>query len=553
MADETKVKIDIGSVEDVGEKLGKGAAKGFKEGVEDAVESLNSGDLKKQFTKTFSVDGLKKDLAEGFKKGLAGSEKEQKRQKNMAGLLKKNAELSKKFTSSIASGASKSQVLSAGLKLAGNHVVGMLKGMNPYVAALKIAAETVKQFLENYQKALQASTKFVSSNSLLTDKATMSMMQRTGQSASGAQGTMRSLDRMGMSFEDLQSGQVTKAQMAMFEELRKAETERLESIAKVGGPVFEAMQKGAVAISTAKAQISDMFTFAYAKSKGVLQFAQSIQSFATQVGTAFWDAKDAMVPIMDFAGEIMSVVLDAIAPLTHSIKDVIKMVSGTFAILQPTIATIGGVIKELMKSVSSVISTIAKILGVYFKIVAAKISIIVQVVGSIIEAVLMALQPVFDIIEMAAGFMEEMLPIGKAMEALQPILQLVTTGIKILGAMIGWVVGKIGEYYKWLMTKTMNFIKDLVNMIPKAIHKMVEGIIVLLNKIPGVKIDSLGTYKEIDIAGALSKLNNAANDTLAAIQGDTFNYNYGTGTTPVQSAPVANQNLFLNTYTIVND
>lgn len=534
-------------------KIGKQVGKGVTEGIEEGITSLDSGALRKKLASTFSMDGLKKNFKESFQAGIEGNAKFVAKQKDMAVSLKKNADLSKAFTNSIASGASKSQILSSGLKLAGNHVVGMLKGMNPYVIALKAATEGIKAFLQGYQKTLEKSSKFITANSLFTDKATMSMMQRTGQSATGAQGTMRSLDRMGMSFEDLQSGQVTKAQMAMFEELRKAETERLESIAKVGGPVFEAMQKGAIATSTAKAQISDMFTFAYAKSKGVLQFAQSIQSFATQVGDTFWDAKDAMVPIMDFAGEIMSVVLDAIAPLMGSVKDIINMISGTFAILQPTIATIGGVIKELMKSVSSVISTVAKILGVYFKLIAAKISIIVQVVGAIIEAILIALQPVFDIIEMAAGFMEQMLPIGKAMDALQPVLNLVTTGIKILGAMIGWVVGKIGEYYKWLMTKTMDFIKDLVNMIPKAIHKMVNGIINLLNKIPGVKIDSLGTYKEIDIAGALSKLNNAANDTLAAIQGDTFNYNYGTGTTPAQPAPVANQNLFLNTYTIVND
>ena len=551
MPDKQTARLDIDdeSVKGIGKKV----AQGITEGIDEGVDSLDSGALRKKLASTFSMDGLKKSFKESYQAGLDGNKKYIEKQKAVAASLKKNAALSKAFTNSIANGAGKSQVLSAGLKLAGNHVVGMLKGMNPYVIALKAAIEGIKVFLQGYQKTLEQSSKFITGNSLFTDKATMSMMQRTGQGASGAQGTMRSLDRLGMSFEDLQSGQVTKAQMAMFEKLRKSETERLETIARVGGPVFESMQKGAVALATAKAMITDTFTFAYAKSKGVLQFAKSIEGFATKLGDTIWDAKDAMVPIMDFAGEIMSIVLDAIGPLMDSVKDIIGMVSGTFKVLQPAISTIGGVIKELMKSVSSTLSTVAKIVGVYFKLIAAKMSIIIQIVGSIIEAALIALQPVFDIIEMAAGFLESMLPIGKAMEALQPVLTLITTGIKLIGAMIGWVLGKFGEGYKWLWTKTSSWIKDFINMVPRAVHGMVNGVIKLLNKIPGVKVDSLGEYKEIDIAGALNKLNSNANDALASIQGDTFNYNYGNSSSSAQTAPVANQNLFQNMYTLVND
>lgn len=557
MADETKVKIDIGSVEDVGEKLGKGAAKGFKEGVEDAVESLNSGDLKKQFAKTFSVDGLKKDLAEGFKKGLAGSEKEQKRQKDMAGLLKKNAELSKKFTSSIASGASKSQILNNGLKLAGNHIAGMLKGMNPYVAALKIAAETAKQFLEGYQKALQASTKFVSSNSLLTDKATMSMMQRTGQSASGAQGTIRSLDRLGLDFNDLQIGNVTKAQMEMFEKLRKEETARLEVIQRVGGPVFESMQKGAIAIATAKAKFMDMITFAYAKSKGVLQFSKALEGVATTIGDMFWSAKSIITPIVNIVGTVFGSIMQVVGIVADLVKNIVDAVAPAFDMINNIIdlisTTLGRTLKGISQIVNAVLKPVFTMVGTFISNLMVPLNMFIQLIGGIVDAVFMVLDPILGYITMISDVTNGLIPVKNALAGFQPILDVIITGIKIVGAGIGWLVGKMSEGIQWAIGKIGEAVSWLVNLIPKAFHDMVDYVIDLLNKIPGVNIAGLGDYKGINIASALNNLNDKLNQTLVSIQGDTFNYNYNSNSASAPTQPIANQSLFQNTYTIVND
>lgn len=546
--DEKKVKLDIGSVDEAGEKLGKGLAKGFKEGVDDAVESLSTGDLRKKFDETFTFKGLKGSLKSALAEGS-----NVKNQSKMTAALKKNAELSKKFSTSVASGASKSKILSDGLALASSHGMSMLKNINPYVMALKAGLAVTKQFLATYQKTLKESSKFIGQGSLFTDKNTMQMMQRTGQSAAGAQGTNRSLDRLGMSFEDIQTGLVTKAQMQMFEQLRKSETERLETIAKVGGPVFESMQYAAVAVATAKAKFTDMIQYAYGKSKGVLQFAKSLEGFATNIGNVIWGMKDKMSPIIGFVGELLSYVIDAMRPIGGVIKAVISQVAGIVQIVQPALKSMGGAIKGIMNVVGSVFSIVIKIVGQYARMIATKFAVISQIVGAVVEAIASAIAPVLDIASVFMDLIESFGLFEKIMKVLQPILDIATTTIKILGAAIGWVYEKIGAFVKGIWTKIIDFVTGLVNMVPKAFHDMINYIIELINKIPGVSVAELGSYKQIDVGGAISSLQGGLNNTLASITGDTFNYNYGTENTQTASAPVANQNLFANMYTLVND
>ena len=82
---------------------------------------------------------------------------------------------------------------------------------------------------------------------------------------------------------------------------------------------------------------------------------------------------------------------------------------------------------------------------------------------------------------------------------------------------------------------------------------MIDYVINLLNEKLGLNIEGLGDYKGINIASALNNLNDKLNQTLVSIQGDTFNYNYNSNSASAPTQPVANQSLFLNTYTIVND
>ena len=77
---------------------------------------------------------------------------------------------------------------------------------------------------------LDSSRKMITSNSLFIDGATRDMMQQTGQTAVEAQSTQRALDRLGLSFEDLQSGKLTEAQAKAFEDVRNREISKLKRI-----------------------------------------------------------------------------------------------------------------------------------------------------------------------------------------------------------------------------------------------------------------------------------------------------------------------------------
>lgn len=549
MADEKKLKVDIGSIEEAGQKLGQEVGKGINKGVADAANNLNSSELRKKLDETFSLRGLKENLV-SMKDGLLLSKN---KQNDMSKILAKNAELSKSFTSAIANGAGKGEILQKGLALAGNNIKGMVANINPYVAAFTVAVKLSQAFLKAFQATLETSKKFVGQNSLFTDQATMQMMQRTGQSATGAQGTNRALDRLGISFDDIQSGRVTQAQMTAFEELRKMETARLEEIAKVGGPTFEAMQKSALAMATTKQIIDDTITMIFAKSKGVIEFATQLESFATSMGSMIWSLADGLTPVVDLISGLLAKILGAAeGPLQTIIKTIVDQIGPIFNILQSSLDSIGGVLNSLFERVGSVLSIAIKIAGKFIQYVAVRLAVIIQVGGAIIEALLVAVQPILDIVETLVDLIDSFLPLEKAMKFLQPALDIAIYAIKWMGEGIAWLLKKVFEGMAWMQGKIFDFIDWGINLIPKAVHNMVNYIIALLNEIPFVNLDNLGDYQGISVGNALDNLGLSGNSILDKMTGDTINYNYGSTSTS-SPASNANVNLFANMYTLVND
>jgi hypothetical protein len=549
VADEKKLKVDIGSIEEAGQKLGQEVGKGINKGVADAANNLNSSELRKKLDETFSLRGLKENLV-SMKDGLLLSKN---KQNDMSKILAKNAELSKSFTSAIANGAGKGEILQKGLALAGNNIKGMVANINPYVAAFTVAVKLSQAFLKAFQATLETSKKFVGQNSLFTDQATMQMMQRTGQSATGAQGTNRALDRLGISFDDIQSGRVTQAQMTAFEELRKMETARLEEIAKVGGPTFEAMQKSALAMATTKQIIDDTITMIFAKSKGVIEFATQLESFATSMGSMIWSLADGLTPVVDLISGLLAKILGAAeGPLQTIIKTIVDQIGPIFNILQSSLDSIGGVLNSLFERVGSVLSIAIKIAGKFIQYVAVRLAVIIQVGGAIIEALLVAVQPILDIVETLVDLIDSFLPLEKAMKFLQPALDIAIYAIKWMGEGIAWLLKKVFEGMAWMQGKIFDFIDWGINLIPKAVHNMVNYIIALLNEIPFVNLDNLGDYQGISVGNALDNLGLSGNSILDKMTGDTINYNYGSTSTS-SPASNANVNLFANMYTLVND
>jgi hypothetical protein len=544
------LKIDINSLNNLQTGITKSIQKGIDEG-------LNAPKTKEKIDKIFSLKGMKQGLASSFKEGMTGTDKMKTKQAAMSKILSKNAGLSKAFTGAVAGGAGKAKILSTGLKLAQNYGLGMLKNMNPYVAALKVAVELSKQFAKYYQQTLENSSKFISQGSLFTDRKTMDMMQRTGQSASGAQGTNRSLDRLGISFEDIQTGKVTKAQMKAFEDIRKEETKRLEEIQRVGGPVFEAMQRGALAMARTKQIVTDTMTLAFAKSKGVMVFA-------TRLKEMFDTASGFVATLGSVLNPIINIVSGVLAGVIKIVNIVMKVVDSVFTALKPVFDTVTEIVDVVItivdsvleivdRVVSSVLKPVTKALSNIFAMIMAPIRVVVKVISGIIDMVMEIVTPILDVINLVFDIFADMIPVFSAFEKMQPVLNIITTTLKIIGAAIGWVIRKIGQGIAWVWGKVSEFIDNALNAIPKAISNVIGWFIELYNDTLGVllgKIDEQDAYQGFSINDLISNLQGGLDNTLASIQGDTFNYNTTTST-PV--AEVANVNLFNNQYVIVND
>jgi hypothetical protein len=550
---EQKIKIDLGSLSD----LGKAIQENITKAMNDAAKDISGNTAtQSQLNNAFSFKGLKENLAGSIKEGLSGTDKATEKNKKLQTIYKANSKLSANFVDSIAKGASKTEILGKGLALASNNIKGMLGNMNPYVAALQVAVKLTQEFLKQYQKTLEASRKFVSQGSLFTDKETMSMMQRTGQSASGAQGTSRALDRLGISFDDIQSGRVTQAQMKAFEEIRKVETERLEEIARVGGPVFEAMQKGALGMAGAKQAFDDMITFAFAKSKGVMVFAETLASVAEKIGGIFTASSSIIAPTVNNIGGLLASIMQAVDIILAVIQTIFEAVA-------PIYDVVNEVTNSIMTILGAIFEIVGKLVGAILrpiKVIGKAISNAMSILQSIIKAIMSVLTPIIDVIMMVVDLITGMTSgfdlLGKAFEFMQPIINIVTTSIQIVGAALGWVMGKIGEGIKWVWDKILNFIDAGVNAIPKALHSLIGTLVDLYNNsflsdILG-KAKAVGDYQGIDLGSMLSGLQGGLDNTLAAIQGDTFTYNYGTNS-GTGTTGTSNVNLFANMYTIVND
>lgn len=518
----------------------------------ESLDKLDAKDLQRKMDESFSFGGIKENFAKAIKAGYAETDAGIEKQEKMRSILSKNASLTSDFQKAISGGASKTEIMSKGLALAKNNIAGMTANMNPYVMAVKVAIEAAKKFLEYYQKTLKESTKFIGQGSLLTDKATMSMMQRTGQDASGAQGTMRALDRLGLDFSDLQSGLLTKDTMAEFEKIREEESARLREIQKVGMPTFIAMQKGSLAVAGATQKIQDAVTMVYAKSRGVMMFAQSLTSAADNVGGLISTLIEGAAPVANIVAGIMGAILNvvsivsdvvnqiqsAVAPIQDAFNEIINTVTDVVGAL---FGVIGRLINAAIKPAVKMISLIANLVGGYVKV-------IMTVVNMIMEQVFRALEPFLIMIETFSSIMASMIPMLDILELFTPLLEWIGTLLSKLGDVIIWIVSKTLKAIKTIWDGVTGFLSMALNLIPKAFHDMIRGLV----KTATLGIKDIGEYKGKDFTIGAG-VSNSLDSAIKAIEGDTYNYNFNAQEKADSRQQNANQNLFANMYTIVND
>ena len=243
---------------------------------------------------------------------------------------------------------------------------GMAAGINPYVAAVMVAAEAVKFMADQFQRIAKESAKFVGQGSIFADKQTMSMMQKTGQTATQAQATDRSLSMLGMDFSDIQSGKITQEQAVLFEQLRLRELKKLEEINAVAGPMFKSMQQVTLGVSLLMQDINDWITMAFARSAGVEKMIGSIKSFITTAGPFMQGLIDSVMPIVGiiasvigFVLDIISAVMDAIDPIWEALIPILEVIDQIVAVIAqvvgPILMFIGGAIKIVLKAIVALI------------------------------------------------------------------------------------------------------------------------------------------------------------------------------------------------------
>jgi len=226
-------------------------------------------------------------------------------------------------------------------------------------SVIDITKRLADQLGKLVKSAFDASKAFVSSSSLLTDKTTIENMQRYGLSAEGAQSAQRSVETLGISLEDIQSGKVTAAQMKAFEEIRQHELDKLKEISSKGREVFDGLQKSFISLKLIKRDISDMFLTALVSSDGMKRVLETLNGIMPKIQSAIERLTPALIPIIDAiadsVNEMIPIVLDIV-------ENVVPIISGFLVDLAP-------VLKELMSVVITMLPSVSKLVEILMRFV----------------------------------------------------------------------------------------------------------------------------------------------------------------------------------------
>lgn len=331
-------------------------------------------------------------------------------------------------------------------------------------------------------RLLESSKMMISSNSLFIDKEIADLMQRTGQTASQAQGTQRALDRLGLSMEDIQSGKLTAAQAAAFEEIRNKEIKKLEELKEAGTQAFDSIQNGQMMYMQLQQDIQDKITLALAKAGPAIE----------QVINVLSDSIDDLMPIID---SMMPSVTQLISLLPQIIEPII-----------PSVMLLAEMIAEIMPFIVEIVETVLIPLG----------EILSNILPPLIELVQMLLPhlvSIFNVLMPVVIRLSEV--IGLLLEALSPVIDI------LLNILMPFFV---------TFAEILNFVLLVLSPIIEAFKFFAEGIRsiqkAIVDFLSAIGLGFLfGDKKEIDgpALGSTSPNISTSNTTTHNIS----NYNYG--------------------------
>lgn len=241
------------------------------------------------------------------------------------------------------------------------------KSANSFAIALKgigkaigITAAALHSFMKMMEKVEEASVRMVTASSLFTDKGTMEMMQRTGQTAAQSTATTRSLDMLGISLSDIQSGYVTPAQMEMFEKLRAEHLRTIEESNAVSGSMFQKWQMLALTISSMTAGFGDKLIEILGRSGSVDALVTAVEPLIN----AIFQIIEILLPLIPMVLQVATAILPAIMAVMNNMVRILPVLIKIFQWLADVVTAILDPFVRFIKVIQGLFTWVTELLGI---------------------------------------------------------------------------------------------------------------------------------------------------------------------------------------------
>lgn len=427
-------------------------------------------------------------------------------------------------------------------------------------AGISMVEETYGKMISSSVRALTtASQKFITSSSLLVDKEIASMMQRTGQTAFEAQATTRSLEMLGLSFEDLQMGMLTEAQAEAFEQIRERELRKLEEIALRGEDSFAIIQQAQITMKQTVLDLRDGFLLMLTENQDVIS---SVVETTKEIMPAIVDAVEVLMPIISSVLDTFPILLEGIVPAISIVKDAAlevfpvftEVLEGVISIvveLLPIFETAVGLLSDTMPVLGEIVATLGVGLTSILQELVPMISALIESLSPVLESVLLLIQvllpPVFAILQAIMPIISILIEgISMLLEVISPIIDLVTIILMPIMKGITELFDELGTVLRWVadvVNPLLKWIGDLAHALGEFLKTIIRTVNTLFGWL-GVHIDE--GVKKVGISSDdpfLDKLRaiRTSNNNITSSSDVTNNYNYG-GVGVVNKERIVNSN-----------
>lgn len=305
-------------------------------------------------------------------------------------------------------------------------IIGVAKGAGKAAGAIIIVAKLVIKAIETLTASVEINSKqLVNQSTLFTDKSILDLMQRTGEDATGAAATQRSLDMLGLSLEDIQSGKVTAEQMAAFEQVREQELKQLQAISAISTPMMAAWQTMALNLSVNLQQFRDSITIILAKTGKITELAEHVQAVIS----------DALARTSSTLGPVINAILSVIVPLLDTIMIVVDLIWPLVEFIVAVVSEVGRYIGQILTMLNPILEKLKPI----FDFVGKALMNILNYITGFIDFIMPVIEVLFKVVEVIVTVISAMFEVASFIE---DVIAKITNWLQSL---IPWSANKHAE------------------------------------------------------------------------------------------------------------